>query len=840
MYASVPPIIGSFRRIGARVAVLLLAVAPGCAEESLAPPGPGLEINVAPLTLPGVADVCYELEVLNESGATVWTKSPICADQYGDGSSAITFVGACDADDDGDGDTLAESVVILRILGLYSGNGPHTAGDPNLITEYRNPCAPPYSADGCQQTVVCSENADTRVTFDLTIMREANQGFFDIGVNFSDIFCSAKVDCVKSNDASQAIELVFDPVTGERVPTVVLAFACTDGDAPTTTAQTTHLYADDLVIDCGATSYAVSPSAGPGNLYPGGVGAPDPLVQAMVFEGVEVITNQGVDADKRYWNVALGLDSTFFAPDSDTPPTCFLKTRLAASSGPLTNATTPSQTYPFVNVNVQLNDGLTRKCTTHPLDGSGANGGVSTAYTPVLPDGTGYAVETFCNEGLPSGAGGSDINTAPTAACGTTNGCSPNPCGENAICSNVAGGFSCACAEGYEGNPITGCTCAVTNTTCGSCLNEIIDFEDLSEGTPVNTQYQGQGVVFSIVGTDSILPFAVVEGGDSPAAFQGTGTNINDNPMPSGSVGITRGGETNDIQMAFADPVEDLRLYVTDIDASDSVKVYVYLAGSQIGTITKSAGETNTGNGIATEFSFPGLTIDRAVIERRRNSASSTAGYAVDYISYKRCTSQFSSPPSEAYVLMQESAPGASDFETHILGTVRPFNATASASALYSYGTPAGSSFNGMLAGLTAERSHLFLSKTANGISLFVVHDKPANFNGGTAKTTYTWSGNTGTASVTVQDDPSPIEEGPGAVVSGNSVTAAHTWSNCCTDGYVISGLDGPITLTGGFSAASGPAFSGLDSWYFYSGDGGQYPLVLQAGRRIRIAKIGL
>src|SRR6201999_2048098 len=93
----------------------------------------------------------------------------------------------------------------------------------------------------CAQAATCAENADTPVRFDLTIMRRAQQGFFDIAVSFEDVFCSAKVDCEDRD--GDPLELLFDG--DERASTAVLALACTAG------ANETNIYLDDVVVDCG-------------------------------------------------------------------------------------------------------------------------------------------------------------------------------------------------------------------------------------------------------------------------------------------------------------------------------------------------------------------------------------------------------------------------------------------------------------------------------------------------------------------------------------------------------------------------------------------------------------
>ena len=116
---------------------------------------------------------------------------------------------------------------------------------------YRNPT--PVTRD-----VACAPNADVAVAFDMTVVREAQQGFFDVAVTFQDIFCSAKLDCEKDGaDGPEPLTLLFNPLTGAREATAVLAFSCTAGpDAPAT-----YLHLDDLRIGCtDGTTVLVHPS----------------------------------------------------------------------------------------------------------------------------------------------------------------------------------------------------------------------------------------------------------------------------------------------------------------------------------------------------------------------------------------------------------------------------------------------------------------------------------------------------------------------------------------------------------------------------------------------------
>ncbi|HRE89999.1 MAG TPA: EGF domain-containing protein, partial [Myxococcota bacterium] len=459
------------------IAVALSLTLWSCGGEGVQEAATGkVAVEVAPLTLPGLVDACYAVTVLNEAEAPVWSRANLCASDYGDGRSALSYVGTCDATDT-NGDSVASNTVVLTIEGLYS---------PAPITDFRDPCAAPYAPDGCRLTVPCRGNADARVEFNLTVMREANQGFFDVAVTFEDIFCSAKVDCAQpatEGSPARALLLVFDPATGERVPSIVWAFACTDGDPGGPAENATHLYMDDLVLRCGETRYTIDAADGPGNVYPGGVGAPAPIVQAMVFEGRETISNGAADADKLFWNVALGLNTDFFSPEPPAlAPACVLETKATAHKGPLPSGVTPANTnYPYVSVSVPLNGtgGATLLCTQHPLDGEPPNDGVATAYTGPNPELSGFATTTFGNV-LSLGPTGVESTPIDFDECTAL-----APCGANTICTDLSGGFACTCLAGYTGNPYTsGCVdideCDIESDNChiaATCTNIAGSFE---------------------------------------------------------------------------------------------------------------------------------------------------------------------------------------------------------------------------------------------------------------------------------------------------------------------------------------------------------------------------
>ncbi len=136
-------------------------------------PGSRLSVEVAPLSLVGVTDACYSLAIANEAGEPVAERSQICASRYG-ALGGISYVAPCDATDS-DADGVATNTVTLTIDGI---SGPTGALD------FIDPCAAPHAPGGCALTAACVEGGDTPVRFDLTVMRQADQGFFDVAVTF--------------------------------------------------------------------------------------------------------------------------------------------------------------------------------------------------------------------------------------------------------------------------------------------------------------------------------------------------------------------------------------------------------------------------------------------------------------------------------------------------------------------------------------------------------------------------------------------------------------------------------------------------------------------------------
>lgn len=342
---------------------------PACGK-SERPDGPGFQIGVAPLSLPGVTNACYRVTVTNgpdRSGDIVWQEDSLCADDFGDGTGSLAYVGPCDASVTRDNSVTVELIDLMAMTG--------TSPAPIDDDEYDNPCGvladwssdrntlaigeDPYAP--CTINKACVENSDVPVEFNLTVMRDANQGFFDIAVEFDDIFCSAKLDCKAA--------LLHD-AEGNRAATAVVGFACTAGEN-----EQTYMYVSDLVLTCDGLP-ALPPmviaaaAATPGQHGPIGSG----IFEWAAYQDDEELTSNGQPLEKCFWNRAVGLDLAVLGTR-----TCSLSGVGTASDLPLTPAmlNSPGVSYPIVRWSVDVLSAGSL-CANNELNMPGS--GVKTEY----------------------------------------------------------------------------------------------------------------------------------------------------------------------------------------------------------------------------------------------------------------------------------------------------------------------------------------------------------------------------------------------------------------------------------------------------------------------------
>ena len=341
-----------------------------CARTEVPAPR-GLSIEVAPLDLPGIGDACFDLRVTNATSGTgdlVWARgtpgknggtpdtNAICSDLFGDGAGDVTYIGPCDASGQLDADPQSERVnsVTLWFDGLYDEDDTYL--DPNGANGWNDPCEA-----GCTLDFVCEENTDARVTFDLTVMRRANQGFFDVAVAFDDIFCSAKLDTCYE-DGSQ-MRLLFGE-DQQRDWTAVFGFACTAGSD-----TQTNLHYGDLAVVCtsGATTtvFPLNPVGDAGNNQ---VTVSNKTLRYGVYRGREDLACDDAQTPaietcaKVYWNLAVSLD------DLASAGTCTLAFAATATDNGRGFANgLPSGAgvlYPFIEVAATLSPPV---CQRHAL-----------------------------------------------------------------------------------------------------------------------------------------------------------------------------------------------------------------------------------------------------------------------------------------------------------------------------------------------------------------------------------------------------------------------------------------------------------------------------------------
>jgi Concanavalin A-like lectin/glucanases superfamily/Immunoglobulin I-set domain len=186
---------------------------------------------------------------------------------------------------------------------------------------------------------------------------------------------------------------------------------------------------------------------------------------------------------------------------------------------------------------------------------------------------------------------------------------------------------------------------------------------------------------------------------------------------------------------------------------------------------------------------------------------------------------------AQAYVeVSQESSPGAGDFDCHILGVLRVWETTKTASEFYNYDTVNSVSWGGAWTyGPIANQSNLMVVQASDGLSLVILHDQPGVSNGGgTANTRVDIVASATPISRVVEDDPGERYTGnPGS----SFFAASHDWSSPNTDGYVLRGFSGSWTATVSFTESP----TSLSSWIAASDDGGAIPLVLESNRRVRV-----
>lgn len=360
-----------------RKSLFLTALLVACGDDGPTEPTPGTDnfvISVAPLQLDEIIQACYSVEVWNGQGGAgteeapnelVWARQ-LCSLQYGNGPGGdLSYVGPCDAQ-----------------AGLHTVTLTLDRLDGAPLGSWLNPC--PAEAP-CVIEAPCVENSDVPVTFNLIVMRQANQGFFDVAVNILGVFCAAKFDTCYPGEEDAAGEvgpetpiLLLVAADGLRHHTGILAVSCTQGYAA---RGPVHMYMSPIVFDCGeAYSATLDPAAGPGLAYDPPLSHTSGEVwQYAVYSGLESQSCDDEDGLSQpcpavFWNLPFGIEGL--------PPGCRIQATFTASAGPLPDGATPPDTaYPVITLDTVITDDAGVICQQNPMNGEGS--GVQADYYPL-------------------------------------------------------------------------------------------------------------------------------------------------------------------------------------------------------------------------------------------------------------------------------------------------------------------------------------------------------------------------------------------------------------------------------------------------------------------------
>lgn len=383
-----------------------------------------------------------------------------------------------------------------------------------------------------------------------------------------------------------------------------------------------------------------------------------------------------------------------------------------------------------------------------------------------------------------------------------------------------------------------------------------IDFSQYAESTPITSQYAASGVFFSL-GDGPGAPI-IAEQGAPAVAFVDDQT---DGSMWDAPFGLTDpvgpGGDINafrPIRIDFDPPVNAVRLYFrcpNNAVDSNAPRLLLHFVNDPDRTVG-ACHNWNRGN--ARFASSPDDLI--TAVEIRFSGTS--LGYAICELTATRPPQ--ATTPNKWIRVAQESAPGAGDFATHALGIMRPWQSppelAPTAAQFYFYGqNQSGRCYGGLITKLHRAASHLLFVDTAEGLSLFVIHDytsggcegnSPASQ--GHAEMRIRFNQLNGPLLNPVRDDEvsSSADDPADSFVLTQSppeFTAVSDWDSApgTTDGFALSGLAGPWSATAAFTELADPAtppFANLNEWLAVSSDGRMLPLSLAADRRVELRRI--
>ncbi|MEM1314672.1 MAG: hypothetical protein AAGI51_08970 [Pseudomonadota bacterium] len=192
------------------------------------------------------------------------------------------------------------------------------------------------------------------------------------------------------------------------------------------------------------------------------------------------------------------------------------------------------------------------------------------------------------------------------------------------------------------------------------------------------------------------------------------------------------------------------------------------------------------------------------------------------------------------YTVKRETGNGTGVFD--VVGSITAFDFSSTSPVdFYHYGDPYRFSYNGPSGapGTQSNEAISFLVETSQGLSFVTVLDAQSDGSGGEAKLNVQVGG--ATPGAQVSDD---VNSARGeftldsSTADGVAFAGDFVWANCCTDGFMLGGLDGSWHLLLDFIELSDQR--GLGGWDVISADGSSVAGLFSTedGRALKIAPI--
>jgi len=366
--------------------------------------------------------------------------------------------------------------------------------------------------------------------------------------------------------------------------------------------------------------------------------------------------------------------------------------------------------------------------------------------------------------------------------------------------------------------------------------------EDLGPDGSVVPPRVIEGVTVTISHSGASALTARTYGATNDPAFTGVGGQINvpDSPeQVSGTRFMSTANGSGDsfnadvpIVFSLSEPVAAFGITTMDLlESSGGTNQVIMRAYDGSGTLVaeheRNGDQNFSGVTLLWRVASDSVNIERVELEGQVPSAND--GYGMDDIFIRKDAIE-----PILIEVSQESAPGADDFDSNVLGIIESSDFYLTPEQYYSWFS-VGTSFTGP--GFTASAGSsisVFRSASTGERCVVMVHDRSEDGSGGVARTLVEIQGDSNGAQPIVKDDDSVDNDTYDVSPDGLFHTMYNAWSPCCTDGVVLGAMEGQWSALVEFTEQP----SGILSWSALSRGTTPLPLVLEPGRRARLRSL--